>query len=178
MKPPGRASVTRRGPGEGVLAGPVATNRLWITVRTYVRVVSDRNLDDGRRAADPLHPRLSELRLDRQRRDDARSRSRRGHARTRRAPAVAAPRGRRPAQASRASRLISGTPARARETGQAFLASSAVSRKADSSIPGTSPVTSRSILAIVGAPSMKRRETVAWALIESGGLPASASAAL
>src|SRR6201994_714819 len=147
-------------------------------MRTYVRVVSDRNLDDGRRAADPLHARLPELRLDRERWDDARSRSRRGHARTRRAPALAARRGRRRGQASRASRLISGTPARARETGQGFFASSAVSRKAASSIPGTSPVTSRSILAIVGAPSMKRRDTVAVALIESGGLPPSARAAL
>src|SRR5262249_19141847 len=63
--------------------------------------------------------------------------------------------------ASFATTLICSTPPSAREMMQPRLASSARSRNASSSIPGISPSVARSICWIVGAPSTKRRCTLA-----------------
>src|ERR1700677_1764503 len=78
------------------------------------------------------------------------------------------------AQASDASRVISGTPASARLTGQPALAAAACSAKAAASTPGTRPTVTSAILVMVGAPSTIRRVTVASVLTDSGGVPACA----
>ena len=77
--------------------------------------------------------------------------------------------------ASDASSVISGTAANALLTGHPFLAASACSLNAASSIPGTRPTVTRSILLMVGAPSIIFSVTVASVCTESGGLPALAS---
>src|SRR5712692_9854179 len=73
-----------------------------------------------------------------------------------------------------ASSVISGTAARARLTGQPAFAACACSTKPASSIPGTRPTVTSSILVIVGFPSTGRSVTVASVCTDSGGLPASA----
>src|ERR1700722_14282529 len=78
------------------------------------------------------------------------------------------------AQASDASRVISGTPASARLTGQPALAAAAASANVLASMPGTRPTVTSAILVIVGAPSTGRRVTVASVRTESGGFPACA----
>src|ERR1700728_4879389 len=76
------------------------------------------------------------------------------------------------AQASDASRVISGTPASARLTGQPALAAAACSAKAAWSMPGTRPSVTRATLVIVGAPSTSRSVTVASVCTDSGADPA------
>jgi regulator of sirC expression with transglutaminase-like and TPR domain len=75
-------------------------------------------------------------------------------------------------QANDASRVISGTPARARLTGHPAFAVAACFRKSASSIPGTVPTVTRAILVMVGAPSTGRSVTVASVCTDSGGVPA------
>ena len=68
--------------------------------------------------------------------------------------------------------MISGTPAKARLTGHPALAADAWSRKVGSSMPGTFPTVTRSILVMVGTPSTGLRVTVASVCTDSGGFPA------
>ena len=58
---------------------------------------------------------------------------------------------------------------------QPVFAASACCWKPASSRPGTRPTVTRSICAIVGLSSMRRRVTVASVLTDSGGVPAWAS---
>ena len=69
--------------------------------------------------------------------------------------------------------MISGTPVRALETGQASLAPSAAARKPSSSIPGTVP---RTVSAIFVMPSPGWKVTVAPVFSSSGGVPSPANA--
>ena len=83
---------------------------------------------------------------------------------------------RRPGDSSGGSRVISPTPARARETTQLSFAASAAFWKAAASTPGTRPRVVSAILVIVGpASSVLRRLTFAWVSSDSGSLPASPS---
>src|SRR5262249_8937735 len=75
-------------------------------------------------------------------------------------------------EASSASSVISGTPARARETGQPAFALAANSWKVASSMPGTTPTVVSAIVVIVGTPSTGRSVTTALVWIESAGVPA------
>src|SRR6202034_3227047 len=71
-----------------------------------------------------------------------------------------------------ASRVISGTPARARLTGHPALAACACSTNVASSSPGTCPTVTKAILVMVGMPSTRLRVTVASDRTDSGGWPA------
>src|ERR1700689_5951834 len=76
------------------------------------------------------------------------------------------------AQASDASRVISGPPARARLTGQPALAAAACSANAAASMPGTRPTVTSAILVMVGEPSTIRGGPMASVRRVSGGVPA------
>ena len=71
-----------------------------------------------------------------------------------------------------ASSVISGTPPSALLTGHPALASAAYRWNPASSSPGTRPTVTRAILVMVGAPSTRRRVTVASVCTDSGGVPA------
>src|SRR4029077_16949716 len=76
-----------------------------------------------------------------------------------------------------ASRVISGTPASARLTGQFALAPSASLTNVASSMPAPRPLVTSSILVMGGAPSTSRKVTVASVWTDSTGVPARSSAA-
>ncbi len=68
--------------------------------------------------------------------------------------------------------MMSDTPAKALLTGQPALAASAFSTNVGSSMPGTRPTVTSSILVMVGEPSTGLRVTLASVCTESGGWPA------
>src|SRR5262249_50323373 len=76
-----------------------------------------------------------------------------------------------------ASRLISGTPARATEAGQPFFASSAADLNVASSMPGTTPVVARSMRVILQPASCCSKRTCAVVSSDVGGVPARVSPA-